>query len=448
MNSQLIQQVRVLDPVANIDQIADVLIEVSGDRPSVSRIQALAPHLSADISADAEIIDGRGLVLGPGLVDLYSHSAEPGFEERETLVSLMQAATAGGFTRLGILPDTHPEIDNATALTGFQASLKQVRTSLPHNSPQIYIWGALTLGVKGEQMTELADLANGGVVGFADGQPVKKLGLLRRTLEYLQPLALPIALWPCDRDLGGNGSVREGKTSIRLGLVGSPAIAETSALAAILEVVAAIGTPVHLMRISTARSVELIRAAKAQGLPITASTTWMHLLLNVENIRGHLNPNSSLCHPAPKVPYDPSMHLDPPLGNIEDQLALIAGVQDGALDAVAIDHSPYTYEETHVAFAESPPGAIGLELALPLLWQNLVATGRLTALQLWRVLSTNPAQCFQQKPATITPGNVAEMILFAPQKTWPVEINHLASRSHNTPWLGQTLTGKVMKTWA
>jgi dihydroorotase len=202
------------------------------------------------------------------------------------------------------------------------------------------------------------------------------------------------------------------------------------------------------MRISTARSVELIRAAKAQGLPITVSTTWMHLLLNVENIRGHLNRNPVSCHPAPAVPYDPSLHLDPPLGNVEDQLALIAAVQDGAIDAVAIDHSPYSYEETHVAFAESPPGAIGLELALPLLWQNLVETGKLTALQLWRVLSTNPAQCFQQKPANVTEGSAAELILFDPQKTWNVEINHLASRSHNTPWLGQTLTGQVVKTLA
>lgn len=441
MNSQLIQQVRVLDPVADTDQIADVLIS---DRT----IQAIAPHLSENISADTEIIDGRGLILGPGLVDLYSHSSEPGFEERETLVSLMQAAAAGGFTRLGILPDTHPEIDNATAVSGLQGSLKQLMQNLPQNSPELYIWGALTMGVKGEQMTELAELANAGVVGFADGQPVKKLGLLRRTLEYLQPLGLPIALWPCDRDLGSNGSVREGSTSIRLGLVGSPAIAETSALAAILEVVAATGTPVHLMRISTARSVELIRAAKAQGLPITASTTWMHLLLNVENIRGHLNRNPVLCHPAPAIPYDPSLHLDPPLGNVEDQLALISAVQDGAIDVVAIDHSPYSYEETHVAFAESPPGAIGLELALPLLWQNLVETGKLTALQLWRVLSSNPAQCFQQKPATVTAGSAAELILFDPQITWNVEINYLASRSHNTPWLGQTLTGQVVKTLA
>lgn len=439
MNNQLIQQVRVLDPVSNTDQIADVLIKDGA-------IEAIAPQLSEYINTDTEVVDGRGLILGPGLVDLYSHSGEPGFEERETLASLMQGASAGGFTRLAILPDTTPPVDNPSGLAGVHSGLK----NLPPHSPKLLVWGALTMGGNGEQMTELAELANAGVVGFADGQPVKKLGLLRRTLEYLQPLGMPIALWPCDRDLSGNGSVREGSSSIRLGLEGTPAIAETSAVAAILEIVAATRTPVHLMRISTARSVELIWAAKAQGLPITASTTWMHLLLNVENISGDISGNVSSetsCNPAPTAPYDPSLHLDPPLGNPEDQLALIAAVQDGAIDVVAIDHSPYTYEETHVAFAESPPGAIGLELALPLLWQNLVETGKLTALQLWRVLSTNPAQCFQQKPASLTSGSPAELTLFDPEKTWQVEINHLVSRSHNTPWLGQTLTGKVVKTF-
>ena len=433
MNSQLIQQVRVLDPVADTDRIADVLIR---DRT----IEVIANQLSGHISPDSKVIDGRGLILGPGLVDLYSHSGEPGFEERETLASLIQAASAGGFTRLGILPDTTPPVDHASGVAWLQSSCQH----LPQ-SPQLLIWGALTMGIKGEQMTELAELAHAGVVGFADGQPVKKLGLLRRTLEYLQPWGIPIALWPCDRELSGNGSVREGKTSIRLGLTGSPAIAETAALAAILEIVATIGTPVHLMRISTARSVELIRAAKAQGLPITASTTWMHLLLNVERIPGNMSSDRS-CDPAPTIPYDPSLHLDPPLGNPEDRLALISAVADGTIDAIAIDHSPYSYEETHVAFAESPPGAIGLELALPLLWQNLVATDQLTPLQLWRVLSTNPAQCLQQPPATLTPGSPAELTLFDPEKTWPVEISHLASRSHNTPWLEQTLTGRVVPT--
>lgn len=413
MTTQLLRQVRLLDPVADLDRVADVLI-VEGV------IRSIAPNIT-DRHEAADVIDRPGLVLGTGLVDLYSHSGEPGFESRETLESLMQAATAGGFTRLTLLPDTDPAIDQP-------ASLDQFRVR--QNGPQIAVWGALTQSVEGKQMTNLVELAAAGVVGFADGQPLQP-ALLRRLLEYAQPLGKPLALWCCDRELTGNGVVREGVQSLRLGLPGSPAIAETSALAALLEHIAEINTPVHIMRVSTARSVALIRAARNRGLPITASTTWMHLLLDTAALQS----------------YDPSLHLDPPLGNADDRRALIAAVKQGAIDAVAIDHSPYTYEEKTVAFAEAPPGAIGLELALPLLWQSLVESGEWSALTLWRCLSSNPARCLQQLPATIGLGQAAELVLFDSQQPWQVNRQTLKSRSTNTPWLGQTLTGRVVQTW-
>jgi dihydroorotase len=226
--------------------------------------------------------------------------------------------------------------------------------------------------------------------------------------------------------------MREGAASIRFGLPGNPAIAETSALAALLEVVESTGTKVHIMRVSTGRSVKLIQDAKARGLPITASTTWMHLLLNAEDVGS----------------YDPSLRLEPPLGNPSDQAALIEGVRSGVLDAIAIDHTPYTYEEKTVAFAEAPAGAIGLELALPLLWHTLVENGDWSSLELWRVLSTRPAQCLQQKPAAIAAGQLAEIILFDPQLTWTVERQNLKSLSLNTPWLGQQLQGRVVQNWS
>lgn len=416
--SELLQQVRILDPFSGTDRVADVLIADGVIQAIEDKIYHW-PH-------DTSVRDCWGLILGPGLVDLYSHSGEPGFEARETLISLSQAAAAGGFTRLAILPDTAPAIDSPATL----ARLEKLHPSLSP-APILHFWGALTLGAKGEEMTELAELASAGVVGFADGQPLSNLGLVRRLLEYLHPWGKAVALWCCDRQLTGNGVMREGSHSIVCGLPGNPAISETSAIAALLEMVEAIGTSVHIMRVSTSRGVELIEQAKQRGLPITASTTWMHLILDTEAV----------------ITYNPSLNIEPPLGNPSDQVALRRGVKEGILDAIAIDHTPYTYEEKTVPFAEAPPGAIGLELALPLLWENLVETGELSAIELWRALSTGPAECLKQIPASVAPNHAAEITLFAPQKTWKVEKQTLKTLSTNTPWLGQQLKGSVLQTW-
>ncbi len=417
-NRELLQQVRVLDPLFGTDRVADVLI-VDGVIQAIEDKIYQWPH-------DTSVRDCSGLILAPGLVDLYSHSGEPGFEERETLISLSQAAASGGFTRLAILPDTAPAIDNPAALARLQ------KLSLPLSpAPILHFWGALTLGAKGEEMTELAELSSAGVVGFADGKPLSNLALLRRLLEYLQPWGKPVALWCCDRQLTGNGVMREGSDSIVCGLPGNPAMSETAAIAALLEMVEAIGTSVHIMRVSTSRGVELIQQAKQRGLPVTASTTWMHLLLDTEAV----------------ISYNPSLNIQPPLGNPSDRVALRQGVKEGILDAIAIDHTPYTYEEKTVAFSEAPPGAIGLELALPLLWENLVETGEWSAIELWRALSTRAAECLKQIPPSIAPSQPAEMILFAPQQTWTVEKQTLKSLSNNTPWLGQQLKGCVLQTW-
>lgn len=413
---ELLQKVRVIDPTSGTDQIADVLI-------ADGTIQAVA-HQISDINSDTQIKNCQGLILGTGLVDLYSHSGEPGFEERETLSSFLKAAAAGGFTRVNILPDTSPVIDNPAMVAQLHKSGGD-KNVIPH----LHIWGAITLDLAGKQLTELADLAAAGVVGFTDNQPLDNLGLVRRVLEYLQPLNKPVAFLPGDRLLSANGVVREGAEALRLGLPPIPASAETTAIAALIELVASIGTPVHIMRVSTARSVELIASAKAAGLPITASTTWMHLLLDTKVIKS----------------YHTSLHLEPPLGNSSDVAALRHGVKRGIIDAIAVDHAPHTYEEKVQAFAESLPGAIGLELALPLLWQNLVETGEFTALELWRAVSTNPAKCLGQKPSTITPNQPAEIILFNPQETWKLEQKNLHTLSINTPWLGQQITGRVVQ---
>jgi dihydroorotase len=185
------------------------------------------------------------------------------------------------------------------------------------------------------------------------------------------------------------------------------------------------------MRVSTSRSVELIASAKAAGLPITASTTWMHLLLDTKAVKS----------------YNTSLHLDPPLGNPRDVAALREGVRAGVIDAIAIDHAPYTYEEKVQAFAEASSGAIGLELALPLLWQYLVETKEFTVLELWQALSSRAAECLGQQVSAIIPNQPAELALFDPQQTWKVERKNLNTLSSNTPWLGQQLQGRVVQTW-
>lgn len=431
---ELLHQVRLLDPVSQTDRIADVLV-------ADGIIQAIAAALT-DYPAATTILDCHGSILAPGLVDLYSHSGEPGFESRETLASLAAAAAAGGFTRVTILPQTLPPLDTPASIAWFidqtkaTPSDRAARVEGPAaggtlSTPCILPWAALTVAVQGQQMTELAELAMTGAVGFGDGQPIANLLLLRRILEYVQPLGKPVLLWACDRDLSGNGVMREGSDALLFGLPGIPAIAETTALAALIECAAETHTPVHCMRISTARSVELIRAAKSRGLPLTASTPWMHLLLNTRNVGS----------------YDPNLRLNPPLGTPEDQAALCQAVQDGTLDAIAVDHSPYTYEEKTVAFAEAPNGAIGLELALPLLWQTFVGSHQWTALELWTALSTRPANCLHQPPPTLAVGQRAEMVLFNPEDCWQVDGRSLRSHAANTPWLGQKIQGRITRIW-
>ncbi|HIK37144.1 MAG: dihydroorotase [Geminocystis sp.] len=414
---KLLQQVRILDPNTQIEQVGDILIEDG-------IIQEISPKvdLSAeDSEGSIEIIDGTGLVVAPALVDIFCSSGTPGYEERETLESLAAAARAGGVSRVAILPDTNPPVDNPNTVTW----LKKQTDSLPL---RCYIWGALTDSLGGKNIAQLADLASAGVVGFTDNRPHDNLQLVRRLLEYGRMFQLPIALSPTQLHLRGDGVARESRTSVRLGLTGSPFIAETVAIASLLEIVSFTGTPIHLMRISTQKGVELIRRAKEENLPVTASVNWHHLLLNIEVVAS----------------YDPNLRFEPPLGTEDDRLALIEGVKSGIIDAIAIDHTPYTIEEKNVGFAAAPPGAIGLELALPLLWQNLVDTGYLSAIQLWRALSVNPLRCLNQKPVKLARGEEAELVIFSPQSRWQVTASSLKSLSSNTYWLDKEIKGRVI----
>ncbi len=413
---RLLRQVRILDPTTQSDRIADVLI-------INQKIAAIDANIT-DFPDQTQIIDGQKLVLGTGLIDLYSHSGEPGNESRETLQTLAASAAAGGFTQIAVLPDTIPRIDNAQVLTSLQQKTQYLENN---NYPQIHFWSAISSASGQKKMTELAELSP-HTMGFSDRFSFADLPFLKQVLEYLQPLQKPLAIDVSANELTTQGVMREGVNSIRYGLVGNPGYSEASAIAAILEMVATINTPIHLMRVSTARGVELIAAAKARGIPVTASTTWMHLLFSTADLAS----------------YDPNLRLEPPLGNPQDLQALQEAVKTGIIDSIAIDHQAYTYEEKTVAFSQAPTGAIGLQLALAILWQKFVATQKWSALQLWQALSRNPLLCLQQNPTSLAIDS-QEFILFDPEKIWTVNQQNMHSLSANTPWWGQEIKGKIIQ---
>ena len=404
----LFKQVRILNVDSSLN-IAESFTDVLIDSDRQIQLNVTASQIPENINID----ERSGLILGTGLVDLHSVSGEPGHESRETITELIQAAKNGGFSHVGILPNTQPAIDDIASLE-FWRNVQQKHGNI------LQPWGAITKGLEGKQLTDMAELAE-SVIGFTDGKAIANLLLVRRAMEYIKPLGKPIALFPQNPDLAGSGVIREGKWSLQYGMTGYPAAAETSSLAALIELVRLTKAPTHFLRISTTQSVELIAQAKNDGLPITASTTWLHL-----------------CHCDRDLEtYDPNLRLSPPLGSEGDRLALVAGIKSGTIDSIAIDHTPCAYEEKVVPFEVAPVGAIGLEFALPVLWQNLVTTGLLTASELWQSLSVNPAKCLG-----ITTPKLST--LFDPNLEWLVNGQAIASPSRNSNYIGRSLIGKVL----
>jgi len=397
----------LLGQIQILDLKNDSLRSSAGDRGDLLITTDQKIQLNpTDLPPLVQKIAADHLILGNGLVDLYSTCGEPGFESRETWASLANAARHGGFVKVGVLPP----LDKL-------AGVEMMRQQAPTN---LLTWAAITKHRLGKEMNDLAELAP-QVLGFTDAAPFAQLGFLQRSLEYLQPFGKPIMLWAYNLELAAKGVMREGKWSLNYGLSGVPALAETSAIAAVIELIEVVRCPIHLMRISTARSVELICQAQSRGLPITASVVWHHLIHDLAELAN----------------YDPDLHLNPPLGDSHDREALIQAVKSGVVGAIAIDHTPYTYEEKALAFEHSPPGAIGLEFALPLLWHKLVETGKLSALELWRSLSLNPASYLGlSTPKLVT--------IFNPKVIWQVNKQNTSSLAANSVWSGKSISGKAL----
>jgi len=370
------------------------------------------------------VVDARGLVVAPGLVDVAARLREPGLEYRATLESEMDAACAGGVTSLACPPDTDPPLDEP----GLVEMLKHRARSL--NQAHVHPVGALTVGLQGATLTEMGELTEAGCVAFSHADvPLVDTELLRRAMQYASTFGYPLWLRPVDPHIGRLGVAHDGEVATRLGLAGIPAAAETIALATILALVRDTGVRVHLCRLSCAESVAMVRAAKQEGLPVTCDVAVHHLHLCDVDIGW----------------FDSDAHLVPPLRSTRDRAALRAGVADGTIDVVCSDHAPVDEDAKQVPFAEAEPGATGLELLLPLTLKWAQEDGVPLPAALARITS-EPAKLIGSGAGDLAVGRAADVCVFDPQAYWKVERASLRSQGKNTPFLGLEVPGKVRYT--
>lgn len=388
------------------------------------RVLELAGHDPA-AAPDARAIDGRGLLLLPGLTDAHTHLREPGQEWKEDIASGLAAAAAGGFVNVMCMANTSPVNDNA-AVT--RLMLERAKTAWPRG-PRLFPIGALTVGLAGRELAPMGELREAGCVAFSnDGEPVADTELFRHALEYAADLA-PVIDHCEDPYMAKGSGANEGAMSARLGLHGQPDVAEALQVARDILLAEYLGAPVHLAHVSCRRSVELLAAAKKRGAPVTAETCPHYLLMT----------------DAALFRYDTMAKVNPPLRTDDDRLALLEALREGVIDILATDHAPHAVHEKETPFEEAKNGITGLDTALASLWE-LVRQGNLTASDIVERLAWRPAAIFGLPANRFAPGDPADFLLFDPEESWVVTPESLRSKGKNTPLLGQSLTGRVMLT--
>lgn len=408
----LIRNGRVVDPGAGIDGVMDV--RVSGDR-----VVEVGSGLGKSGPAEEEF-DASGLVVTPGFIDMHVHLREPGQEEKETIATGTRAAAAGGFTAVAAMPNTVPAVDSeaqVNLVVGRARSTGVVR---------VYPIGCISKGRSGETLAEMADMRRAGAVAVSDdGVWVADSGLMRRGLEYASMFSLPVISHAEEPRLAQEGAMNEGFLASRLGLKGIPAAAEEIAVARDIRLAELTGARLHIAHVSTRGSVELIRAAKAKGLDVTAEVTPHHLILTEERVEG----------------YDTDAKVSPPLRTAEDLAGLRAGLVDGTIDVIATDHAPHTTEDKAVEFSAAPSGLVGLETAVALVLDRLVATGVVTLDILVQRCSLAPARILGIEAGSLRPGGLADLTILDPGMTKTVDKRQFLSKGRNTPFDGWRLTG-------
>ncbi|HVL08388.1 MAG TPA: dihydroorotase [Burkholderiaceae bacterium] len=406
---------RVIDPANGIDGQHDVFL-------AAGKIVGMG-QAPADFHAN-KVIDVSGLVVAPGLVDLSARLREPGQEYKATLESEMAAAMAGGVTSLVCPPDTDPVLDEP----GLVEMLKFRARNL--NQAHVYPLGALTVGLKGEVLTEMAELTDAGCVGFSQANaPIVDSQILMRAMQYAQTFGFTVWLRPEDPYLGKGGVAASGAVASRLGLSGVPVISETVRLHTIFELMRMVGGRVHLCRLSSAEGIALVRHAKAEGLNVTCDVNVHHTALTDVDI-GY---------------FDPQMRLVPPLRGGRDRDAIVAGLIDGTIDAICSDHTPVDDDEKLLPFAEASPGATGLELLLSLVLR-WAAEHRIPLSQALARITADPARVLNLPLGTLSVGSAADLCVFDPAATWKVEAKQLKSQGKNSPFLGYEMPGRVRMT--
>jgi dihydroorotase len=404
----LIKNGRVMDPASKTDAILDVLVD--GER--IARVGA---NLSAP---DAEIVDATGLVVAPGFIDLHCHLREPGQELSETIETGTRAAARGGFTSVCCMPNTVPVNDSASVTRGI------VERAAAKSPVRVWPIGAASVGSKGEALAEIAAMKHAGIVAVSDdGKPVATARLMRQVMEYCDSLGLPVIDHCEDPSLFAGGVMREGRQSVRLGLKGIPSQTESICVGRDVEVARLTGARLHIAHMSTRGSLEYVRMAKKEGLRVSCEVTPHHFTLTDEDVQ-----------------YNSSYKMNPPLASREDRDALVQGLADGTIDAIATDHAPHHPASKDVEFDHAPFGITGFETALALGLSELVHPGKLSLMRLLELFTTGPARVLGLQ-RRIAEGELADLTIFSTDRSWTFRASDSPSKSRNTPFDGRKFHG-------
>ena len=409
----LLRNARVIDPQVDLDEVCDVLVR-DGRIVEVGHDLEMPKGVERDLS---------GKVLVPGLVDMHVHLRDPGFEQKEDIASGTRAAAHGGFTAVCSMPNTSPVIDNALGVEYVKARAAAV------GKCRVHVAGACTQGLKGETLSEMGDMVAHGAVAFTDdGRGVQDSGMMRRVMDYAVQFGVTVMSHCQDEALVGEGQVNEGVVSTRLGLFGWPAEGEELQIMRDIALCRLTGCPLHIQHLTTARGLDLVRAAKDEGLPVSCEATPHHLFLNEDDITDA---------------YETNLKVNPPLRTAADNAALVEGLADGSIDCIVTDHAPHIDFEKDREFELAPFGMIGLETSLGLVLTNLVLPGTISWQRMIELMAINPRRVLHVDPVRIEPGCVADLTVIDPAIEWTVDPAEFYSKASNSGYIGMRLQGRA-----